>query len=115
MKPEQTTDTDGRLRQVLRQWEVAEPLPPRFAEQVWHRIAREEARSPVSLWSRLTNWVVQSMSRPRLAASYLTVLVAAGLAAGYWRAQVEKAHTTEELGVRYVQMMDPYLMTASSR
>jgi hypothetical protein len=43
-----------------------------------------------------------------LAASYVTVLLLTGLAAGYWQARVDNARTSEQLGARYVQMMDPY-------
>jgi hypothetical protein len=50
------------------------------------------------------------MARPSLAVGYVTVLLAVGLTAGYWRARVDNAQTADQLGARYVQMMDPYRM-----
>ena len=43
-----------------------------------------------------------------MAVSYLVLLLFTGLLAGYWQARVEQTHTLEQLGSRYVQMMDPY-------
>ena len=43
-----------------------------------------------------------------MAVSYLVLLLFTGLLAGYWQARVVQTHTLEELGSRYVQMMDPY-------
>lgn len=85
-------------------------MPPRFREQVWQRIAREEAQGPANLWTGFLAWVGQTMARPSLAVGYVTVLLAVGLTAGYWRARVDNAQTSDQLGARYVQMMDPYRM-----
>jgi hypothetical protein len=38
------------------------------------------------------------------------MLLAVGLAAGYWQARLDNAQTAYQLGARYVQMMDPYRM-----
>jgi hypothetical protein len=102
------TDNDAALSAVLRDWRVSTALPPRFQEQVWQRIARREPLPAMTPWAMLLNWIGQAMARPSLAASYLTVLLAAGLIGGYWHAQLEKTRTAETLGSRYVQMVDPY-------
>ena len=108
MKPEPSTENDGALRSVLRQWEINEPLPPRFREQVWHRIARREAQAPATPWAQLANWIGGLVARPSLAVSYITLLLLTGLFAGYWHARVDTARASHELGNRYVQMLNPY-------
>lgn len=96
------------LHRTLREWEIHEPLPPRFQERVWQRIAREEAQTSVNPWTLFSNWLGQFLARPSMAVSYLVLLLFTGLLAGYWQARVEQTHTLEQLGSRYVQMMDPY-------
>ena len=93
---------------MLREWEIKETLPPRFQERVWERIAREEARRVESVWVLVQKRFAQLLARPALAGSYLAVLLLAGLLAGYWQARAEQARTLEQLGARYVQMLDPY-------
>ena|SRR5436309_4388618 len=115
MKPELPTDPDKSLHRALREWEIKEPLPPRFGERVWQRIAREEAQAPANFWTLLSNWLAHALARPALAASYVTVLLMVGLLAGYWHAQSEKARTLESLSARYVQMLDPYQAHAMNR
>src|SRR6266478_660988 len=75
-------DPDGLLHRALREWEIKEPLPPRFGERVWQRIARQEVQAPTGFWTQLSNWVARAMARPALAVSYVTLLLVAGLAAG---------------------------------
>ena len=108
MTPENSTENDAGLRKVLRQWAVKDPLPPRFREQVWERIARAETRVPEAPWTLLGRWIGGLMARPSLAVSYITLLVLTGLVAGYWHARSDTARMSEELGTRYVQMLDPY-------
>jgi hypothetical protein len=108
MKPELPNDPDKLFNRALREWEIKEPLPPRFGERVWQRIAREEAHAPAGFSALLSNWIAQALARPALAVSYVTVLLMAGLLAGYWHAQTEKARTLESLSARYVQMINPY-------
>jgi hypothetical protein len=108
MRLENSTNPDESLHRVLREWELNETLPPRFEERVWHRIARKEAAAPASWWVQLVNRIGQAMARPSLAVSYVTVLLAAGLAAGYWHAQIDNARASQELGSRYVRMIDSY-------
>ena len=100
---------------MLREWEIKETLPPRFQERVWQRIAREEAKGIESVWVLARRRFAQLLVRPALAGSYLAVLLLAGLLAGYWQARVEQARTLEQLGSRYVQMLDPYQGDSSLR
>ena len=110
MKPE--FENPEPLRKVLREWRVTEPLPPRFQEGVWRKIHQAEAsQRPVpttTLWSMGMAWLVAALPRPALAVAYLSVLLVAGMAGGYWRARQTTAHLGDELGTRYVQSVDPY-------
>jgi hypothetical protein len=108
MQPENSIENDQALRNVLRQWEIKDPLPPRFREQVWQRIARHEAQALEPLWTQLFNWIGGLMARPSLAVSYVALLLLTGLFAGYWHARTDTARMSAELGNRYVQMLDPY-------
>ena len=110
MKTDNSKGDDTRLHQVLQTWAVREPVPPRFGERVWQRISRLETAEPAGLWSQLRGRFALVLTRPPLAVSYETVLLAAGLAAGYWHARLENAQTADLLGTRYVQMIDPYRM-----
>ena len=108
MRPESASDSDALLHQTLSEWRVRETLPPRFGERVWQRIEREEAGGPQTLWGQLMSRIGAAMLRPSLAVGYVTVLLLAGLVAGYWQARADNARVSSELGARYVQMMTPY-------
>jgi hypothetical protein len=99
---------DPQLHKLLQTWKVAGTLPPHFEERVWRRLSLEPAASPTALWTAALGWLRQALTRPALAASYLAVLAAVGLAAGYWHARVDNAHVNHQLGSRYVRLMDSY-------
>ena len=102
------SESDEPLREVLRQWTVDTPLPPRFQEQVWQRIARAEATPEKTFWALLTSFVEAALPRPRQAYSYAAVLLLLGVAGGAWAAQRENNRLEAALGSRYVQSVDPY-------
>jgi|SRR5215471_7744475 len=110
MKQREQNEPDRWLDNALLAWEVKNPLPPRFREQVWRRIERAEALGPAGLWPGLVRWLNQTLARPSVALSYVTVLLLAGVLAGLLQARVEKTRTVEELSSRYVQVLDPYQM-----
>jgi hypothetical protein len=70
---------DERLHHLLHSARVAPPLPPRFQEGVWRRIANAAAPAtqtpPAFDW--LERWVERLLS-PRFALASLAVLLAAG-------------------------------------
>jgi hypothetical protein len=99
---------DPQLRKVLQAWKVAETLPPRFEDRVWRRLSLEPTSGPTTLWTVLLDRVTRAFARPSLAASYLAVLIAAGVAAGYWHARLDNAHVARQLGSRYVRLLDSY-------
>jgi len=100
------------LRKVMREWRVTEPLPPRFQEGVWRKIQQAESSgtpaTTTTLWSVCKAWLAAALPRPAVAVAYLSVLLVAGMTAGYWQARQTTAHLDDELGSRYVQSVDPY-------
>lgn len=110
MKAEAQIERDAGLSTLLRECSIAAPLPPRFQEAVWRRIARREAEPSVvaALWTDCVRWIDIMLPRPALAASYLTVLLVIGGSAGWAQARQEKARVSVELSSRYVQSVDPY-------
>jgi hypothetical protein len=108
MKSENPMPSDESLRQTLQQWKVDAPLPPRFQEQVWRRIERGEVQAETPAWLLLWNRLMAALARPSLAVSYVTLLLAAGMIAGYWQARVIRAQSGEDMGARYVQLVAPF-------
>jgi len=107
MNPEKS-GSHASLDRVLRDWKVDASLAPRFNERVWHRIEREEVDARTSLWAQWMGWINVALTQRSLALAYLSVLILAGLLAGYWHARHDNAQTSEELSSRYVRLMDPY-------
>ena len=105
-----TTHTPGddlALRRLLRESGDA-PLPPRFQEQVWHRITLGETQPRPSLWVALSRWIEVMLPRPKLALAYVSVVLAIGVAAGSFAAQAATRRVNTDLGHRYVAALDPY-------
>jgi hypothetical protein len=108
MKPNQIPEDNEPLGRVLRQWTVDAPLPPRFQEQVWQRIARTEASTAPSLWVSISRWLEVVLPRPRYAFAYVAVLLVAGVTAGSLTAQVRTSRLETDLSMRYVRVLDPF-------
>ena len=100
---------DESLRKVLREWQTNASLPPRFQEGVWQRIERVESPAVPSAWAVISHWVGAMLPRPALAASYIVVLLAVGLTAGWTQGRQDSTRVKNELGQRYVRVLDPYL------
>ena len=100
---------DEDLRTTLRDWKVDSALPPRFQEQVWRRI---EQNAPIQQdgWQLIRAWAARMFVRPSFALSYATILLFAGLLAGFWQGHAEEQRENQMLRTRYVQMVDPYKM-----
>ena len=101
---------DEALTRLLGSWRPDAPLPPRFQEAVWNRIARAEARAAAGHWTIFSRWVERIFARPSFALSYVAILLFAGLGAGLWEAHGRAVHGEREWRARYVQMVDPYQM-----
>ncbi len=106
MNSQDSNPENAALSKVLRQWQVTEPLPPRFQEQVWRRI--ENAESALPIWKLLLRRLAAGLSRPAVAASYVSVLLLLGVAGGYWHARETRAEVDQQLSSRYVQMVAAY-------
>ena len=92
MKPNQEPENSRALDKTLEQWVVDAPLPPRFQEQVWQRIAQAEAKPVPSFQAVFLRLLEVVMPQPKIAFSYVTALLVLGVAAGSsmshcWRAQ----------------------------
>jgi phage-related minor tail protein len=112
MKTNEPGHRDDALRKLLKEWRTDASLPTRFQESVWQRIQRgDQADAPVALsvWSGIARWISRMLPRPALAASYVAVLLAVGVTAGWAQARQETARVNDELGLRYVRVLDPYL------
>jgi hypothetical protein len=100
---------DDQLKAALKQWNVSAPLPPRFQEGVWRRIEQAELISSQPSWFANALAVIDRLfARPALSYSYVLVLLALGLAAGYVKTQKDAEGFRSELASRYVQAIDPY-------
>jgi hypothetical protein len=108
MKENPENQSDEPLRSLLREWRMETPLPPRFQEQVWNRIERQDADVSIALWPSILDWLKSSVARPAFAVAYASVLLMAGLTAGFVHAQQENAKLDSAIEARYVQSIDPY-------
>jgi hypothetical protein len=99
------------LSNLMGEWKLAQSLPPGFQDDVWRRIERARAaEAPISsIWTALVHWLSSALSRPMVATSYLTVLLGLGITIGWTSARQETTRVKNELGERYVRVLDPYL------
>lgn len=102
----QNSGRDEVLSEVLRGWKVEGSLSPRFAENVWRRLAVQPTR--INVWTQIQQWIVLASSRPAIAVAYMTALLSIGLAFGYWQGRQAAADTQAQLGARYLRAVDPY-------
>ena len=100
MKSNQDADKDRAVDDVLNQWVVGSPLPPRFQERVWQKIVRAETEPEMTLtfgkWLRLL--IETNLPRPKFAYSYVAILVLLGIISGAWAAQRETNRLNATLG-----------------
>ena len=100
---------DESLRKLLGEWKIADPLPPRFKEQVWRRVARTaETTTARELWEVWQRWLESLFARKAVALAYLTLLLAVGLTAGQVNGQAREQRGHAQLAARYIQSIDPY-------
>lgn len=102
-------NSDPKLTSLLSEVHITTPLPPRFQEHVWRRIARAESQGGHGWWRRILDRVEAAFRRPAPAACYIAVLLFLGLTAGYRQAQEKSAHAESQWRARYVASVDPYL------
>jgi hypothetical protein len=105
--PMKTPENDP-LSQLLGQWKIAEPVPPRFQEEVWRRIGRASAAVTPTAWELGRRWLEKLFASKAVALAYVTVLLGLGLAAGYVNGRTHQQRSNAELAARYVQSLDPW-------
>jgi len=110
MPDNRPSENDEALSKLLKTWKPEAQLPPRFQEAVWHRIESAEAARSPGLLQTIAAWVERTFNRPALAVSYVTILLFAGVGAGFWHAEGKTVQAQSDLRARYVQTVDPYQM-----
>ncbi len=102
MKENSSPPDAARLAALLRPARISPALPPRFQQNVWHRIeATELAVRPESWLDALAALVL----RPRLAFAFASVLLVAGVLLGA-RDGVQAARHDAQM--RYVSSVAPH-------
>ncbi|HWQ93650.1 MAG TPA: hypothetical protein VN673_18455 [Clostridia bacterium] len=99
--------SDDRLSRAMQAWTLDQALPPRFQEGVWSRIAQAESKPVGSFWASAIELFTTSFG-PKAAYSYLAILLACGVGAGMWTAQLKNDRMESALSARYVQSVDPF-------
>lgn len=110
MKTSESGDDNQALRKVLKEWRTDASLPPHFQEHVWQRIERAKANQAATPSMRhvVAHWIGTILPRPALAVSYVAILVAIGLTAGWVEGRRKDARVKNNLSQRYVGLLDPY-------
>ena len=106
MNSNQPFENDKRLHTLLREWKVDDILPPRFRENVWHRIAQGRAKAGVS--QNFTVWLEAAFRRPASAVAFVAILLFIGLTAGLRQGHDKTAQSQSHWRALYVQSVDPY-------
>jgi hypothetical protein len=97
---------DETLSKALGQWKVDQALPPRFQEGVWRRI--ERAGPAPTAWEIWRGWVEEVFARRTATMACVTVLLLAGLTAGYTNGHAYQTRWKAQQAAHYVQSLDPY-------
>jgi hypothetical protein len=77
MNQENLNPDDTKLSSLLRESRVAPSLPPRFQENVWHRMEGVQTENPAGWLTRLDT-LVAWLLRPRLALAGVATLILLG-------------------------------------
>lgn len=103
--------SDEGLSKILSEWRIDFSLPAGFQNEVWRRIARAQPVHPSdsSIWGVLTDWLATRLPRPMFASTYVGILLAIGIGAGWTQGRQDNARVKDELGRRYVHVLDPYV------
>ncbi len=110
MNTNKPNKNDERLISLLRAWKVTATLPPRFQEQVWQRIVRQDTQPafPMSVREFVVHWIGTALPRPALAVSYLAIRLILVAGVGWTQVRPDCTWMSQELSLRYVNSIDPY-------
>lgn len=101
-------DDDLALRSLLQEWRMETSLTPDFASIVWRRIERDQSKQNSSIWMWFIQKIDSGLPKPALATSYLALLLAIGLTAGWTQGRQTSERIKSELGDRYLRVLNPY-------
>ncbi len=105
MSPRDVDKDQLKLGALLRESQPAHSLPPRFQEEVWHRIELSRRTSASRLPGRWIERWVGLFQHPLVAGAGLAILLMSGVS---WGLQ-EGAHRAREAGrLRYISAVDPF-------
>lgn len=108
MRQPESEKNDVKLKQLLGEWSLQQPVPPRFQERVWQRIEGAESGQATAAETGFAGWLTVLFARPAFAVICVTVLLLAGWTTGFVRANRDAARMDTQLAQRYVAMVDPY-------
>jgi hypothetical protein len=111
MNDQRESPANDPFRQLLQEWQIEAVPPPRFAESVWRRIEREQS-AETSAWTALGQWLSGWLARPAFASAYVALLLATGLAAGFFQAEDKVEHASAQQRSQYLQSVNPYFAAA---
>ena len=97
---------DKSLHELLGQWKITVPLPPRFEERVWRQI--EQPRPKADAMEPWWSWLERFFARKSVALAYISLLLLIGLAAGYVNGHAHEQRLNAQWAAKYVQSLDPY-------
>jgi hypothetical protein len=103
MNKENLNPDDAKLSSLLRESRVAPPLPPRFQETVWRRIADSESTKTSGSLTWIDSLLALVM-QPRFAFAALAVLIAVGAAFGIREGSELARHDAQ---IRYLASVAP--------
>src|SRR6476660_1593902 len=87
MKKQDPTEKPADLSNLLQSWKALPSLPVGFHASVWRRIDGSRRAAPALPSGVVADWLHQMLSRPAFVASYLSLLLLAGIMAGYRKGQ----------------------------
>lgn len=110
MKSENPRNSDATLNTLLETWRPGASLPPRFGEQVLHRVELLQGAGAPDRPSThpVLVWLMDLLAGTRLAAATALVLISLGAGLGWSQARQQSAAVTGQLEARYAQALDPY-------
>ena len=102
MNDHNPNQSDAKLSSLLRESRITPPLPPRFQENVWRRLVRDETENNL-----IAAWLEKAMAallRPRVALAAALILIIAGIVAGMYEGNRMAIKTAQ---LRYLTAVAP--------
>ena len=108
VKSQHQNDGSDPLSRTLQDWKVNAPLPPNFQDAVWRKI-ETGAQKRLGVAHEIQLWIDRLFARPASAALCVAILLSLGMTAGWSQGHRESVRVKDELALRYVHSVDPYL------